>query len=165
MTKELIQIESWLSEYLILEKRIESLYKQAQRPHLREMFLKMGPKGDKNIAVDTDKINVQGGHKPVMWATNLEGVYARVKEMSDDITSKLQACLAQQAEIMSVVDSAGLDHEEYLYIEQRDFEGLSVKEMERNGCGETKLLQIKRAALQKIYDERCIVRQSVAKSG
>ena len=165
MDKHILETESWLQDYKILEKRIDALYEQAQKPGLLGMFLKMGPKGDKDMAVDTDKVSVQGGHKPVMWATNLEEIYSKVKEMSDDIARKIQACLAQQSDMVQVVDSAGLSTEEYLYIEQRYFLGMSVKEMERNGAGETKLQQIKRSALEKISVARGNVRQSAAKSG
>lgn len=165
MTNELIQTESWLAEYLILEKRIGALYKQAERPQLRDMFLKMAPKGDKNMAVDTDKVNVQGGNKPIPWAANLETIYAKVKEISQDISDKIMACVEQQTDMRCAVDRARLTHEEYLYVEQRYFLGMSVKEMERDGCMATRLKQIKRSALEKISVVRGNATQNAAKSG
>lgn len=154
MTKEQIQIESWLSEYLILEKRIDALYEQAQKPGMLGMFIKMGPKSTANMAVQTDAIHVDGGFPPLPWAINLETVYAKVKELSDDISEKIMACVAQMADIKCAVDRAGLTHEEYLYVEQRYFLGMSVKEMERDGCKRTRLGDVKESALQKIYQAR-----------
>ena len=150
MDKNLIQTESWLSEYLILEKRITALYKQADCPYLKNMFLKMGPQGDKNMAVNIEQERVSGGSKAIPWAMNLEEIYAKVKEVSDDINTKIVACVTQQTEIRHAVAIAGLSHEEYLYIEQRYFLGMSVKEMEREGCGYNKLANIKKFALEKI---------------
>jgi len=154
MTKELTQTESWLSEYLILEKRVDALYQQAQRPALKEMFLKLGPKGDKNMAVDTEATRVSGGRACVPFNVCLDEIQAKLKEMAEDIRAKIQSCLAQQADIQAVVDRAGLTHEEYLYIEQRYFIGMSVKEMERDGCKHNRLANIKRVALEKICDAR-----------
>lgn len=162
MDKSLIETESWLSEYRIIEKRIDSLYKQAQRPMLREAFLKMGPKGDANMAVDMGRINVDGGHNPIPWVVNLESAYAKAKDISDDIASKIEACLAQQAMMLLAVDRAGLTQEEHLYIEQRYFEGMSVKEMEREGCRHTRLVDVKRSALEKIYSARTQTEQKVS---
>lgn len=154
LDKKLIEVESWLSEYIILEKRIDALYKQSQRPHLREMFLKMGPKGDKNMAVDTDKVNVMGGHKPIPWMFNLEAVFAKVNEISDEIGESMKACAAQMQDIRCTVGMAGLDNEEALYVEQRYFLGMSVKEMERDGCRLTRLKEIKMSSLKKICAAR-----------
>lgn len=154
LDKKLIEVESWLSEYLILEKRIDALYKQSQRPHLREMFLKMGPKGDKNMAVDTEATRVDGGKSPIPWAVNLESVLAKVKEISQDISDNIMDCVRQQMDIRCAVDQAGLTHEEYLYVEQRYFLGMSVKEMERDGCRLTRLKEIKMSSLKKICAAR-----------
>ena len=154
MDKNLVQVESWLSNYTILEKRIDALYKQSQRPQLKEMFLKMAPKGDKNMAIDTEAVSVSGGHKPIPWAVNLESVLSKVKEISDGISESMKACAAQMQDIRCAVSMAGLDNEEYLYIEQRYFLGMSVKEMERDGCMRTRLSDVKMSALQKIYDAR-----------
>lgn len=155
MDKNLIQTESWLSEYLILEKRIDALAAQAQKPGLLGMFIKMGPKGIKDMAVQTDAIHVDGGFPPLPWATKLESVYAKVKEFSEDISTKMMACVAQMTDIRCAVDRAGLTQEEALYIEQRYFLGMSVKEMERDGCGRSKLSDIKLSALEKISAVRC----------
>lgn len=165
MDKHLIETESWLQEYRILEQRIESLYCQAQRPQLKEMFLRMGPRGDKNMAVDLDRINVQGGHRPVPWAVNLESVCEKIKQMSEETMGKIMACLAQQNDMVLTVERAGLSHEENLYVEQRYFLGMSIKEMERDGCMETRLRQIKLSALQKIYDSRNRTMVKAVKSG
>ncbi len=154
MTNELITTESWLAEYLILEKRIDALYEQAQKPGLLGMFAKMGPKGIKNMAVQTDAIHVDGGFPPLPWAVSLEPIMADLQKRYDEISADMKACIAEMADIKCVVGQAGLTNEERLYIEQRYFLGMSVKEMEREGCGETKLLQIKRSALQKICDAR-----------
>jgi hypothetical protein len=56
---------------------------------------------------------------------------------------------------------AGLTNEEQLYIEQRYFLGMSVREMEREGCRETRLREIKRSALEKIH----LARMGAAKRG
>lgn len=165
MDKHLIETEKWLSEYTIIEKRINALLQQSQRLHLKELALKLGPKGDKNMAVDTEKVRVDGGHRPVPWVIDFEKLYPKLKEISDEITDQILECEHELADRQIVVGRADLTNEERLYIEQRYFLGMSVKEMERNGCRETRLLQIKRSALKKIYDARHKVRQSTVKSG
>ena len=161
MAKELVEVERWLSEYTILEKRIDALYKQSKRRHLRELALKMGPRGDKNMAVDTEKVRVDGGQRPVPWYITFEQLYHNLKEVSEEISQEILACEHQLTDMRSVVRMAGLTNEEQLYIEQRYFLGMSVREMEREGCRETRLREIKRSALEKIH----LARMGAAKRG
>lgn len=156
MDKHLIETEKWLSEYIILEKRIDALYKQSQRPHLKELALKFAPKGDKNMAVDTEKVRVDGGHRPVPWVIDFEKLYPKLKEISDEITDQILECEHELADMRMVVGRAGLTNEERLYIEQRYFLGMSVKEMERDGVGRNKLADTKKSALEKIHKSRSI---------
>lgn len=163
MNKHLIETEKWLSEYTIIEKRINALLQQSQRPHLKELALKFAPKGDKNMAVDTEKVRVDGGHRPVPWIVDFEKLYPKLRKISDEITDQILECEHELADRQIVVGRADLTNEERLYIEQRYFLGMSVKEMERNGCGETRLKQIKRSALEKIATVRGKVTQKAAK--
>lgn len=156
MDKHLIETEKWLSEYTIIEKRIDALYKQSQRPHLKELALKFAPKGDKNMAVDTEKVRVDGGHRPVPWVIDFEKLYPKLKEISDEITDQILECEHELADMRMVVGRAGLTNEERLYIEQRYFLGMSVKEMERDGVGRNKLADTKKSALEKIHKSRSI---------
>lgn len=150
MTKELVEVERWLSEYTIIEKRIDALYKQSQRPHLRDLALKLGPRGDKNMAVDTEKVRVDGGQRPVPWYITFEQLYHNLKEVSEEISQEILACEHQLTDMRAVVRMAGLTNEEQLYIEQRYFLGMSVRELEGEGYGRNKLADIKKSALEKI---------------
>lgn len=150
MTKELVEVERWLSEYTILEKRIDALYKQAKRPHLRDLALKLGPRGDKNMAVDTERVKVDGGKRPVPWYVTFEREYPKLKEVSEEIGQEILACEHQLTDMRAVVRMAGLTNEEQLYIEQRYFLGMSVRELEGEGYGRNKLADIKKSALEKI---------------
>jgi hypothetical protein len=156
LTKELVEVEKWLSEYTIIEKRIDALYKQAKRPHLRDLALKLGPRGDKNMAVDTEQVRVDGGHRPVPWIVDFEKLYPKLGEISDEITDQILACEHELADRRMVVGRADLTNEERLYIEQRYFLGMSVKEMERDGVGRNKLADTKKSALEKIHKSRSI---------
>ena len=150
MTKELVEVEKWLSEYTIIEKRIDALYKQAKRPHLRDLALKLGPRGDKNMAVDTERVKVDGGKRPVPWYVTFEREYPKLKEVSEEIGQEILACEHQLTDMRAVVRMAGLTNEEQLYIEQRYFLGMSVRELEGEGYGRNKLADIKKSALEKI---------------
>ncbi len=154
MTKELAEVERWLSEYTIIEKRIDALYKQAKRPHLRDLALKLGPRGDKNMAVDTEQVRVSGGHQPLPWIVDFEMLYPKIAEVSEEISQEILACEHQLTDMRAVVRMAGLTSEEQLYIEQRYFLGMTVREMEQEWCGRTRLQGIKVSALKKIYDAR-----------
>lgn len=150
MAKELVEVERWLSEYIILEKRIDALYKQAKRPHLRDLAFKLGPRGDKNMAVDTERVKVDGGKRPVPWYVTFEREYPKLKEVSEEIGQEILACEHQLTDMRAVVRMAGLTNEEQLYIEQRYFLGMSVRELEGEGYGRNKLADIKKSALEKI---------------
>lgn len=150
MAKELVEVERWLSEYTILEKRIDALYKQAKRPHLRDLAFKLGPRGDKNMAVDTERVKVDGGKRPVPWYVTFEREYPKLKEVSEEIGQEILACEHQLTDMRAVVRMAGLTNEEQLYIEQRYFLGMSVRELEGEGYGRNKLADIKKSALEKI---------------
>lgn len=154
MTKELAEVERWLSEYTIIEKRIDALYKQAKRPHLRDLALKLGPRGDNNMAVDTEQVRVSGGHQPLPWIVDFEMLYPKIAEVSEEISQEILACEHQLTDMRSVVRMAGLTNEEQLYIEQRYFLGMSVRELEGEGYGRNKLADIKKAALEKIAAAR-----------
>lgn len=156
MTKELVEVEKWLSEYQIIEKRIDALYKQSKRRHLRELALKLGPRGDKNMAVDTEQVRVSGGHQPLPWIVDFEMLYPKIAEVSEEISQEILACEHQLTDMRSVVRMAGLTNEEQLYIEQRYFLGMSVREMERDGVGRNKLADTKKSALEKIHKSRSI---------
>jgi len=163
LTKELVEVERWLSEYTIIEKRIDALYKQSQRPHLRDLALKLGPRGDKNMAVDTEKVRVDGGKRPLPWYIEYERLYPKLKEVSEEISQEILACEHQLTDMRAIVRMAGLTNEEQLYIEQRYFLGMSVREMEREGCRETRLKEIKKSALEKICAARRKATQNAAK--
>jgi hypothetical protein len=154
LTKELVEVERWLSEYTILEKRIDALYKQAKRPHLRDLALKLGPRGDKNMAVDTEQVRVSGGHQPLPWIVDFEMLYPKIAEVSEEISQEILACEHQLTDMRSVVRMAELTNEEQLYIEQRYFIGMSVRELEGEGYGRNKLADIKKSALEKIAAAR-----------
>jgi hypothetical protein len=154
LTKELVEVERWLSEYTILEKRIDALYKQAKRPHLRDLALKLGPRGDNNMAVDTELIRVDGGKRPLPWYIEYERLYPKLKEVSEEISQEILACEHQLTDMRSVVRMAELTNEEQLYIEQRYFLGMSVRELEGEGYGRNKLADIKKSALEKIVAAR-----------
>lgn len=154
MAKELVEVERWLSEYTILEKRIDALYKQAKRPHIRDLALKLGPRGDKNMAVDTEQVRVSGGHQPLPWIVDFEMLYPKIAEVSEEISQEILACEHQLTDMRAMVRMAGLTNEEQLYIEQRYFLGMSVRELEVEGYGRNKLADIKKSALEKIAAAR-----------
>lgn len=154
MTKDILETEKWLSEYTIIEKRIDALYKQSQRPHLRDLALKLGPRGDKNMAVDTERVKVDGGKRPLPWYIEYERLYHNLKEVSEEISQEILACEHQLTDMRAVVRMAGLTNEEQWYIEERYYNGTSVKQLEREGYGRNKLADIKRSALEKIAKAR-----------
>jgi hypothetical protein len=102
------------------------------------------------MAVDTERVKVDGGKRPVPWYVTFEREYPKLKEVSEEIGQEILACEHQLTDMRAVVRMAGLTNEEQLYIEQRYFLGMSVRELEGEGYGRNKLADIKKSALEKI---------------